>query len=382
MRFAPLPALYSAQFLSAFADNMILFITLEILKLNHYPDYYLPFVQGSFFLAYLVLAPWVGRIADRHPKARVLLLGNILKAVGILLMFIGVDPAREERVARLARFIREGRYPEPGQPEVLMGQRLLDKLGLKVGQRFTLVANTAFGSLNGRTLRVVGSIVSGLPFLDDRTLYMPIDEAQNFVDLNGGVTEIVAFARSEGEIPAVAKSIQAAIDSQQEAGRYVAQPYYVASPLMSQMNLGKVIYNAIYGIIILLASFVIMNTMWMIVSERTREIGALGALGFTKRQISLLFMYEAAALGFVGSLLGVMVGGTLTKILSITGIDFAKAVSGMDPKILYPTKIFPAFSFGILIFAMVLGTVIPMLAAYFPARRAQRLNPAEALRAV
>jgi ABC-type lipoprotein release transport system permease subunit len=125
-----------------------------------------------------------------------------------------------------------------------------------------------------------------------------------------------------------------------------------------------------------------MNTMWMIVSERTREIGALGALGFTKRQISLLFMYEAAALGFVGSLLGVMVGGTLTKILSITGIDFAKAVSGMDPKILYPTKIFPAFSFGILIFAMVLGTVIPMLAAYFPARRAQRLNPAEALRAV
>jgi putative ABC transport system permease protein len=295
---------------------------------------------------------------------------------------IGVDPAREERVARLARFIREGRYPEPGQPEVLMGQRLLDKLGLKVGQRFTLVANTAFGSLNGRTLRVVGSIVSGLPFLDDRTLYMPIDEAQNFVDLNGGVTEIVALARSEGEIPAVAKSIQAAIDSQQEAGRYVAQPYYVASPLMSQMNLGKVIYNAIYGIIILLASFVIMNTMWMIVSERTREIGALGALGFTKRQISLLFMYEAAALGFVGSLLGVMVGGTLTKILSITGIDFAKAVTGMDPKILYPTKIFPAFSFGILIFAMVLGTVIPMLAAYFPARRAQRLNPAEALRAV
>lgn len=90
---SPFSALLSAQFLSAFVDNMILFIVLAILKRDHYPDYYLPFVQSTFLAAYIVWSPWVGRFADKHPKASTLMAGNAIKACGVVLLLLHVNPA-------------------------------------------------------------------------------------------------------------------------------------------------------------------------------------------------------------------------------------------------------------------------------------------------
>ncbi|EGO65181.1 lysophospholipid transporter LplT [Acetonema longum] len=90
---SPLGALYLAQFLSAFVDNMILFIAQAIILRNNYPGYYLPLVQSMFLFSFIILSPWVGRFADRHAKARVLIVGNLIKAAGILLLMLGFDPA-------------------------------------------------------------------------------------------------------------------------------------------------------------------------------------------------------------------------------------------------------------------------------------------------
>lgn len=93
MTLSPLRALLTAQFLSAFVDNMILFLVRGILIANQAPDYYLSFVQGTFLLAYIILAPIVGAFADRQPKAKVLLIGNGVKALGVLAMMMGLNPA-------------------------------------------------------------------------------------------------------------------------------------------------------------------------------------------------------------------------------------------------------------------------------------------------
>lgn len=93
LRLSPLGALFTAQFLSAFVDNMILFIVLAIIKRDAYPDYYLPFVQSTFLASYILFSPWVGRFADKKPKAEVLIVGNMVKAAGVLLLFFGFNPA-------------------------------------------------------------------------------------------------------------------------------------------------------------------------------------------------------------------------------------------------------------------------------------------------
>lgn len=92
-KISPLKALFTAQFLSAFVDNMILFIALGIIKRDAYPEYYLPFVQSIFLGSYIFLSPWVGRFADKKPKANVLIIGNLVKTMGVVMMILGFDPA-------------------------------------------------------------------------------------------------------------------------------------------------------------------------------------------------------------------------------------------------------------------------------------------------
>ncbi|MDR7866632.1 MAG: lysophospholipid transporter LplT [Sporomusaceae bacterium] len=93
LRPSPLGALFFAQFLSAFVDNMILFIAQAIIVRDAYPAYYLPFVQSTFLASYILLSPWVGRFADKNAKATVLIAGNVVKTAGVALLLADVDPA-------------------------------------------------------------------------------------------------------------------------------------------------------------------------------------------------------------------------------------------------------------------------------------------------
>ncbi len=85
-------ALLGAQFLTAFADNAMLFTAIALLIESPRGDWYVPALQSAFLVAFVALAPWVGSLADRRPKPHVLLLGNLLKGAGASLMFVGVEP--------------------------------------------------------------------------------------------------------------------------------------------------------------------------------------------------------------------------------------------------------------------------------------------------
>lgn len=82
-----------AQFLSAFADNAIIFTVIAmVMQLKNAPAWYIPALQESFLVAFVVLAPWVGGIADSHAKSKVLLVANVIKALGAVLLLLKVEP--------------------------------------------------------------------------------------------------------------------------------------------------------------------------------------------------------------------------------------------------------------------------------------------------
>ena len=91
--FSPLGALLAGQFLSAFADNTLLFIATAIIRRDGFPDYYLPLVQGLYLAAYILASPWVGGFSDYVPKAKVLLIGNVIKALCLIGFLFGLNPA-------------------------------------------------------------------------------------------------------------------------------------------------------------------------------------------------------------------------------------------------------------------------------------------------
>lgn len=146
-KISPLRALLVAQFLSAFVDNMILFVALGIINRDGYPGYYLPLVQSSFLLSYIVLSPWVGRFADKQSKTKVLITGNIVKTVGIVLLVIHCDPALSYAVVGIGAVIyspaKYGILPllTKGEEELLQANSSLES--------YTIIAILAGSILGG-----------------------------------------------------------------------------------------------------------------------------------------------------------------------------------------------------------------------------------------
>ncbi|MFM1652113.1 lysophospholipid transporter LplT [Brevibacillus sp. B_LB10_24] len=142
----PLRALNFTQFLSAFADNMIILVAIAIIHDQHMPLKYIGFVQAAFLVAYIVLAPVVGTFAERNPKSKVLLLGNLLKALSVVCFLAGLHPVLSYAVTGIAcAFYGPAKYGI--LPDLTNSEEELLKANAKL-EGYTIVAILA-GTLAG-----------------------------------------------------------------------------------------------------------------------------------------------------------------------------------------------------------------------------------------
>lgn len=294
----------------------------------------------------------------------------------------GVNPADELRYTDIKGQIVEGRMVEAGKPEVVLGANILKDLNLAVGQKITIFYTTAFGSFKGSTFHIVGKISSGLKLLDSTVLYMPLDQAQRILDMQDQVTELLIFTPNYRHINPVLSEVHGIFAREDGEARYKILPWYKANSMIELMQVADKIYNVIYVLLILLACFVIINTMIMIIKERTQEIGMMTALGLRSKDILLLFIMEGTVMGIFGSFVGAILGGIGTKILSYVGLDYTEAFKSVGAEVLIKPIIYPVFSLENIVFCFILGAIVTAITCVLPARRAARLEPTEALRAI
>lgn len=294
-------------------------------------------------------------------------------------LVIAGDPEVEARILRADRYVGEGRFIRRGQREAVLGRRLLNRLRLDVGDRVTVVFMSSTGALRGYTLDIVGAFESGLTYLDDGTVFIPLDVAQQAVDLESAATEVLVMAPRAKDADVLLAEVEALLEQKGAASEYTALPWYTFSEIIEWLQVGRIIYDFIAFIMLFLAGFVIINTFLMIVHERRREIGLLAALGLRPRHIRLLFLWEGGMCGLFGGAAGVIIGAPLLWYLSVAGISIP-GVEVMDPELMYPTTFYPAFDLGIVAYAALGGILVTFLAAYMPARQASNLKPTDALR--
>lgn len=317
-------------------------------------------------------------VTDVVPRLRFGGLASRGDDVRTVLVVAG-DPAIEARILRTERYLGEGRFVRPGRREAVLGRRLLNRLGMDVGDRFTLVFSSAFGALRGYTFEVVGAFESSLTYLDDGTVFIPLDVAQEATDMDDAVTEVLLMTRRRDDTPALLAAVDELLTRRDPEGRYMTVPWYQHSVLIEWMQVGRALYDLIYALVLGLASLVIVNTLMMVVHERRQEIGLLGALGLRPGQIRALFLLEGALCGIFGSVAGAVLGMPLLWVLSRTGIPLP-GVEAMGADLMYPTTIYPVFEPGVIAYGALGGLLVTVLAAYFPARHAAALRPTEALR--
>ncbi len=346
----------------------------RLLSLNHPVDGY----HGEGYQAMVADLAGIEFVDDVVPRLRfgaMVSKGAALEGV----MAMGVDPGAEDRLIGLSRYLSEGRLPRPGERAAVTGYRTLEELGLSVGDRLTLVFNTAFGSLKGYTFEVVGSLKSAIAYLDKGLVLVPLDVAGAMLDMGPAVTEILVMARDEAQVPAVLRGIDQVLEARDAAGRYLAEPWYEHGEMIRALQMERGVYNIIYIFILVLASFVVVNTMVMIVNERRREIGMMAALGLRPDEIRRLFMLEGGIMGFFGSALGAVLGGGALRVLSASGIPIP-GMSGLDPALFVPAKLYPEFSARVMGFAFIAGIAVTLAAVFWPARQAAMMKPTQALR--
>ncbi|MFH1347716.1 MAG: FtsX-like permease family protein [Candidatus Margulisiibacteriota bacterium] len=294
----------------------------------------------------------------------------------------GIVPETESQISRLDQKMVQGRMIRMGQEEMNIGTNLARDLGLKLGDTLTVVTQTAYGSIAAMNLKIVGIFSYGVVSIDQKTFFLPLDKAQQLLDLDNSVTEIFVFIKDMNKAPEVAKEIKASLNKIYP-GQYTTKAWQDQGILFLYMGLAKNIYAFIYFLVLFLASFTILNTMFMSVLERTKEIGMMKALGLKNRQVMGVILLEALLIGTIASFIGAIWGSGIAYYLTVVGIDFTATFEAMKDFNFPLSSVYRAiFSWGIVFFGFCMGILFSVVAAIPPALRAAQLEPTEALREI
>ena len=294
-------------------------------------------------------------------------------------MAVGMDMQRERQFMRVDRLLTSGRLPEAGANEAVVGTALAASLGVKPGDRITLLSSTMRRSSNALTFTLVGLLDFPVASMNRTHILLPLDRAKVLARMGDSAIEVLVKARQEAKIPA----IRARVDRILADGGWTelrARTWTEASYILAFFEMAEGMYLIISLVFFLLASTVLVNTTMMVVFERTREIGTVGALGMKGSEIVRMFFLEALALSVIGAAAGVLLGLGIAVPLSLLGIDMSSATQGVSFEISNVVFARPRALTTVLIF--VYAVAISCLAALLPARRAAKIQPVEALRAI
>jgi putative ABC transport system permease protein len=140
------------------------------------------------------------------------------------------------------------------------------------------------------------------------------------------------------------------------------------------------IFYVIELVFLIVASFLIVNTVVMIIHERIKEIGMMGSLGMTRAEIVRVFFFESVFLSVFGSLAGVVLGGIVTFVGSLFPLDFNAMMGGGFTAYPISGTLFLEFGPGILATGFFFGVIIASICTLFPSLKSAFVEPVEALR--
>ncbi len=284
-----------------------------------------------------------------------------------------VDPAMEEDLSVDFR-IAEGTALAPGDTEgAIFGLGLAELLGVKPGDKVTLLANTAAGGLNGVEVTVRGLFYTSNKVWNDTALRMHIDHARGLLHVEGAHLWVLLLDDTALTDP-VLSQLRVAFGDRLD--RFQFTPWYTLADFYTKtVQLFSQQMNAVRTIIGLIIVLGISNVLVMGVMQRTSEIGTLMAVGLKRRKVLQLFLSEGLVLGLLGAGGGVLIGFALGALISWVGIPMPPA-PGMDEGFTAEIRITPEL--GLTTFLLAFGTTL--LASVYPAWKASRMEIVNALR--
>jgi lipoprotein-releasing system permease protein len=296
-----------------------------------------------------------------------------------------VLPEAERRVSALERHLGEGGFDvlEPGRWHVLLGKGLAEKLG--VGPGDAVVAVIAQGTVTPagvaprmRRLRVAGLIDAGMYEFDEGLAVLHLDDARKLFRLGDAVTGL----RYAFDDPASAAQRIRAIAEQLEGRYYISDWSRRQGNFFRSIQVTKSIMFFVLLLVVAVAAFNIVSTLVMVVKEKRADIAILRTLGAGPRDLLGIFVTQGSVIGLVGTTVGVVLGVLLADNLTVIAAALERLTGAtlVDPRVYFISEL-PADVRGSEVLAIAgVALALGVLATLYPAWRAARTLPAEALR--
>ena len=297
--------------------------------------------------------PQIAAVSPTVSGAGLAVRGEATKSITL----IGVELEQYERIVHLSNKVVAGEA-HLGPGEGIIGRELADDLGVRVGDRISLVTGSITDSL-----RVTALVDLGVRELNRRTVIVPLRTAQSLVGLPGGATSLEMTLKDIWSAQALAADLSRRfpykVESWQQAN----------ASLVSALNAQSISTGVIRAVVMVVVVLGIASVLVVSVVQKRREIGILRAMGATQGQVLRIFLLQGAIVGAVGSVLGVLLAVGLIWV-------FAALVRGSDGLPLFVITLSP----GLALEVAGIATLCGVLAAVAPARRAAKLDPAQAIR--
>lgn len=294
-----------------------------------------------------------------------------------------VRGVRDEDIVRIpgvAGNVKQGtidKFEEAGG--IALGRRVAETLGVSVGDTVTLITPRGAQTPFGMTPRVKGYPVTaifeiGMSEFDSTFVFLPIGEAQAFFNRNGDVNVIEVYLDDADKVEDARSSLE------QAAERPILMQDWRQrnKSFFSALEVERNVMFLILTLIVLVAALNIVSGLHMLVKDKSSDIAILRTMGATRGAIMRIFEITGAAIGVIGTLAGVLLGVLITH--NIQAIQRTLFPGAWDPTVRFLSEIPAELNSSEVMQVVAMAITLSLLAPLFPAWRAARLDPVQALR--
>lgn len=288
----------------------------------------------------------------------------------------GVQPDQEMKISQLDKKVIEGKYfSNQVRNPILIGKKLARKMKLNVKSKLVLMFTDSTNAMVSAAFRVAAIFESENSSLDERTVYVTREHLNNLLGIGTAAHEVVILLNQDEDLDTAFNAVQKMFpDLRVERWEDLSPETELMVDTVNQYA------YIILGIIMLALAFGIVNTMFMAILERTRELGMMLALGMTKMKIFFLILYETIFLTLAGCPFGLVFSWFTINYFSRTGIDLTVFGDEMMSSFGFTSFVYPEFPMNKVAGMLIIVVTIAILSSLFPAFKSMRLSPVEALR--
>ncbi len=311
----------------------------------------------------------------RATTTRIILNGMIAssrKAQGVQIR--GVDVQNEAVVTRLDSLISQGAYFKGIKKNpIVIGEKIAEELKVKIRSKVVLTFNDGNGDITAAAFRVVGIVKSSSLNINGQYAFVRQDDLIEILANGNNIHEIALVTETQIDEEAIVDKYNKKYPAD------LAESWRKIAPELAFMQ--EMYSNMLYILLVIIMTalvFGIVNTMLMAVLERMRELGMLMAIGMTKLRVFMMVLIETIYLSIIGAPVGLLVGWLTINYYQNVGVDLTEYSEGLEA-FGYSSILHPYLEVNAYVVVTIGVVVTAFIGAIYPAWKAVKLNPVEAL---